>query len=148
LDIHLDPYCFTTTSSFEPVRTSKAGIFVCGAFQGPKDIPTSVIESSASAAMAESILADSRWSKTKTKTIPEEIDGKIAELNFEFSQLPQTQRQLLGIERKFKLTDAVYTSMLEKRVQAQIARASNVPDCDVIEPARYLSVAKPKYYSF
>jgi heterodisulfide reductase subunit A len=72
LDIHLDPYSFTTTSSFEPVRTSKPGIFVCGAFQGPKDIPTSVIESSASAAMAESILADARWSMTKTKTVPEE----------------------------------------------------------------------------
>jgi heterodisulfide reductase subunit A len=74
LDIRLDPYSFTTTSSFEPVRTSKPGIFVCGAFQGPKDIPTSVIESSASAAMAESILADARWSMTKTKTIPEERD--------------------------------------------------------------------------
>jgi heterodisulfide reductase subunit A len=74
LDIRLDPYQFTTTSSFEPVQTSKPGVFVCGAFQGPKDIPTSVIESSASAAMAESILADSRWSMTKTKTIPEEVD--------------------------------------------------------------------------
>jgi heterodisulfide reductase subunit A2 len=74
LDIHLDPYSFTTTSSFEPVRTSKPGIFVCGAFQGPKDIPTSVIESSASAAMAESILADARWSMTKTKPVPEERD--------------------------------------------------------------------------
>jgi heterodisulfide reductase subunit A len=74
LDIHLDPYSFTTTSSFEPVRTSKPGIFVCGVFQGPKDIPTSVIESSASAAMAESILADSRWSMTKTKKIPEEVE--------------------------------------------------------------------------
>jgi heterodisulfide reductase subunit A len=74
LDIHLDPYHFTTTSSFEPVQTSKPGVFVCGAFQGPKDIPTSVIESSASAAMAESILADSRWSMTKTKTVPEEMD--------------------------------------------------------------------------
>ncbi len=74
LDIRVDPYSFTATSSFEPVQTSKPGIFVCGAFQGPKDIPTSVIESSASAAMAESILADCRWSMTKTKMIPEEID--------------------------------------------------------------------------
>jgi heterodisulfide reductase subunit A len=74
LDIRLDPYHFTITSSFEPVQTSKPGVFVCGAFQGPKDIPTSVIESSASAAMAESILANSRWSMTKTKTIPEEVD--------------------------------------------------------------------------
>ena len=74
LDIHLDPYSFATTSSFEPVQTSRPGIFVCGAFQGPKDIPTSVIESSASAAMAESTLAGSRWSMTKAKTLPEETD--------------------------------------------------------------------------
>jgi heterodisulfide reductase subunit A len=74
LGLQLDPYHFTTTSSFAPVQTSKPGIFVCGAFQGPKDIPTSVIESSASAAMAESSLADSRWSLTKKKEIPEEID--------------------------------------------------------------------------
>jgi heterodisulfide reductase subunit A2 len=79
LDIRLDPYSFTTTSSFEPVQTSKPGIFVCGAFQGPKDIPTSVIESSASAAMAESILADARWSMTKTKAVPEErnVQGEL-----------------------------------------------------------------------
>ena len=74
LDIRLDPYSFATTSSFEPVQTSRPGIFVCGAFQGPKDIPTSVIESSASAAMAESTLAGSRWSMTKTKIPPEEMD--------------------------------------------------------------------------
>jgi heterodisulfide reductase subunit A len=74
LDIHLDPYDFTTTSSFEPVQTTRPGIFVCGAFQAPKDIPTSVIESSASAAMAESLLADLRGSMTRTKEIPEEND--------------------------------------------------------------------------
>jgi heterodisulfide reductase subunit A len=74
LGIELDPYRFASTSSFEPVRTSKPGIFACGAFQGPKDIPSSVIESSASAAVAESILAGARWSMTQTREIPEEID--------------------------------------------------------------------------
>jgi len=84
-----------------------------------------------------------KFSLNVTNRSLEEINNKIAELNYEFSKLPQTQRELLGIERKFKLTDAVYTSMLEKRVEAQIATASNVPDCDVIEPARYLSLAAP-----
>jgi heterodisulfide reductase subunit A len=74
LDVQLNHHHFASTSSFEPVSTSKPGIFASGAFQAPKDIPSSVIESSASAAMAESILADSRWSMTKTKEIPEEID--------------------------------------------------------------------------
>ena len=74
LGVDLDPYHFISTSSFDPVRTSKPGIFVCGAFQGPKDIPSSVVESSASAAMAESLLAASRGSLARTKEIPEELD--------------------------------------------------------------------------
>ena len=74
LDIQLNHHHFVSTSSFEPVSTSKPGIFTSGAFEAPKDIPSSVIESSASAAMAESFLADSRWSMTKTKEVPEEID--------------------------------------------------------------------------
>ncbi len=74
LGLKLDPHHFISTSSFLPVHASRDGIFVCGAFQGPKDIPTSVMESSASAAMAESLLAEVRWSLTRSKTIPEEID--------------------------------------------------------------------------
>jgi heterodisulfide reductase subunit A len=74
LGIENDAHHFASTSSFDPVQTSKPGIFVCGGFQGPKDIPASVIESSASAAMAESMLAGSRWSMTRAKEIPEEID--------------------------------------------------------------------------
>jgi tyrosine-protein kinase Etk/Wzc len=85
-----------------------------------------------------------RFRLNVTNNSLEEIDNEIAELNFEFSKLPQAQRQLIGIERKFNLTEAVYTSLLEKRVQAQIAKASNVPDCEILEPARYMSVETPK----
>jgi len=74
LGINLDSYHFATTSSFEPVRTSKSGIFVCGSFQGPKDIPQSVIEASACAAVVESTLSESRDSETRTKKIPKEVD--------------------------------------------------------------------------
>ena len=72
--IDLDHYNFASTSNFEPVKTSRPGIFVCGAFQAPKDIPSSVIDSSAAASAAGSMLAGSRWSLTKTRHIPEEID--------------------------------------------------------------------------
>jgi len=74
MDINLDHYNFVTTNSFAPVKTSKPGIFICGAFEAPKDIPSSVIESSAAAGMAGIDLKDSRWSLTQTKEIPEEIN--------------------------------------------------------------------------
>jgi heterodisulfide reductase subunit A len=74
LDIELDQYQHARTSSFEPVRTSRPGIFVCGTFESPKDIPQSVIESSASAAVVESTLAEFRGSMIQTKEAIEEID--------------------------------------------------------------------------
>ena len=74
LDVDLDHHNFAHTTSFEPVQTSRPGIYVCGTFEAPKDIPQSVIESSAAAGSAGSILSESRWSLTRKKEIPEQID--------------------------------------------------------------------------
>lgn len=74
LGIELDQYNFASTTSFEPVKTSRPGIFVCGAFEAPKDIPSSVIESSAAAGVAGSSLSKSRWTLTKTKVLPEQTN--------------------------------------------------------------------------
>jgi heterodisulfide reductase subunit A len=60
LGIELDKYGFATTSTFEPVRSSRPGIYVCGAFQGPKDIPFSVMQASAAACAAGRRLAGAR----------------------------------------------------------------------------------------
>jgi len=72
LEIDLTDGNFCQTSSFSPVATSRDGIFVSGAFQGPKDIPQSVIDASAAACAAGEILSSSRHTMTKTKeVIPE-----------------------------------------------------------------------------
>jgi len=73
----------------------------------------------------------------------QDVNRRIARINTEFSRLPQTQRRLLGIERQFNITQDVFTSLMEKRIQAQIARSSTKPDCVVIEPARFTGVASP-----
>ena len=72
--IELNHYNFAETGSFSPVETSRPGIYVCGIFQGPKDIPTSVVDSSAAAGVAGSRLSDVRWTLTKTREIPKEVD--------------------------------------------------------------------------
>ncbi len=71
------------------------------------------------------------------------IEEEIASLNKEYSRLPQTQRQLTGLERQFNITDAAYTSLLDKRIEAQIARVSSESDCKIIEPVRYMGVTAP-----
>jgi heterodisulfide reductase subunit A-like polyferredoxin len=65
---------FCATHPFSPVNTSREGVYVCGVFQGPKDIPQSVTEASAAACAAAVDLSGARWTQTKSKEIPEEID--------------------------------------------------------------------------
>jgi heterodisulfide reductase subunit A len=67
LGIDVNVNKFAETSSFTPVTTTRPGVFVCGAFQGPKDIPQSVIEASASASAAGELLAAARFSLAKKK---------------------------------------------------------------------------------
>ncbi len=65
---------FVYTDSFSPVSTSKKGIFVCGTISGPKDIPSSVIDASASACEVGILLSDVRGTAVKEKTLPAERD--------------------------------------------------------------------------
>jgi len=74
LNIELDEDHFVRTESFRPVATSREGIYVCGAFQEPKDIPYSVMESSAAACDAKGDLSAARGTLVKEKTHPEERD--------------------------------------------------------------------------
>jgi heterodisulfide reductase subunit A len=74
LGVEVNSSRFAATSSFTPVSTSRPGVFVCGAFQGPKDIPQSVMEASAAAAAASELLSPARFSLAKKKPVYEERD--------------------------------------------------------------------------
>jgi heterodisulfide reductase subunit A len=55
LGIELDAYGFVRTAPFEPVATSRPGVFACGCCVGPVDIPQSVAQASAAAARAAEV---------------------------------------------------------------------------------------------
>ncbi len=80
-----------------------------------------------------------------------DIDRRINAMSGKINQLPTTQRMLFGIERKFKLNDAIYTFLLEKRSDAQITRASNMPDnevLDIADPLEMLPVLPKKTLNY
>ncbi len=72
--VRLTPHNFAAVSDFSPVSTSRDGIFTCGAFAGPKDIPQSVMEGSAASAAAADILAPARHQLTRRQSFPPERD--------------------------------------------------------------------------
>ncbi|KKO11037.1 hypothetical protein LCGC14_0015120 [marine sediment metagenome] len=67
LDVRLDETGFVTDDPFDPVMTSREGIFVCGTMTGPRDIPETVMQASAAASAAASCQADTppQWAKTE-----------------------------------------------------------------------------------
>lgn len=74
LGIKLNKYKFCETETFSPMETSKPGIFTCGAFSAPKDIPESVAQASGAAAKAMSIIASERGTLTTLKEYPTQRD--------------------------------------------------------------------------
>lgn len=64
-----------------------------------------------------------------------ENQEQINKANSQASSLPVTERQLLGIERKFQLNNELYTYLLETRAEQQMQKASNRADSEVIDPA-------------
>ncbi|HJW75715.1 MAG TPA: FAD-dependent oxidoreductase, partial [Thermoleophilia bacterium] len=76
LGIALNRHGFCQLEEFKPLETAREGVLVCGPFSEPKDIPDSVAQASAAAALAMTKLADSRGTLVTEKEYPEERDVK------------------------------------------------------------------------
>ncbi len=74
LNIELNEFEFCNTDKWNPLNTNREGIYTCGAFTEPKDIPESVTQASGAAALAIELLKDVRNTCTKTKEYPDEKD--------------------------------------------------------------------------
>jgi heterodisulfide reductase subunit A len=72
--VKLNEHGFAHTKGFAPVETSEDGVYVCGPFAGPKDIPETVMEASAGAARAMALLKDERGTLITHKEYPPEKD--------------------------------------------------------------------------
>jgi capsular exopolysaccharide synthesis family protein len=88
--------------------------------------------------MKKSVLENIESLINATEISMQDIDERIAQVSTRVNKLPETQRQLFGFERKFKLNDAIYTYLLTKRSEMQIAKASYLPDNEVIDNANDL----------
>jgi len=72
--IELDSHGFCKTNPVNPMETSRAGIFVSGAFQGPMDIPESVFNASGAGSQCGELLDYRRGKLTKPRVYPPERD--------------------------------------------------------------------------
>ncbi len=74
LGIDLEPHGFCKTNPLNPIETSRPGIFVSGAFQGPLDIPESVFTASGASSQCGEVLNYRRGKLSKERIYPSEKD--------------------------------------------------------------------------
>ena len=72
LGVERDPNGYGLTRRLAPLDTSRPGVFVCGPFAEPKDIPETVMQASGAAARAMGLLADVRGTLVEPKQYPPE----------------------------------------------------------------------------
>jgi len=74
LGIELNYHGFSAGGTFNPIRTTRPGIFVSGAFQGPMDIPESVVSGIGAGAQASELLNKRRGKLKRQRVYPKERD--------------------------------------------------------------------------
>ncbi|MCF6358889.1 MAG: Wzz/FepE/Etk N-terminal domain-containing protein, partial [Draconibacterium sp.] len=73
-----------------------------------------------------------------------DLNSRIRRLENLVRRLPATERNYVNIERDYKLNNEIYTFLLQKLSEAQIAMASNTSDSQVIEIAAGGNLVAPK----
>jgi heterodisulfide reductase subunit A len=72
MQIDLNEYGFCKTDKFEPVDTSRPGVFVAGAFATPKEIAETVMDASGAAARCMALLSGKSGTETTGPVYPPE----------------------------------------------------------------------------
>ncbi len=72
--VDLDSRGFCKTDPLNRIHTTRAGVYVSGAFQGPADIPESVVSASGAAALCGELLAAQRGKLSRERVYPPERD--------------------------------------------------------------------------
>lgn len=79
-----------------------------------------------------------------TKKQRESIQREIRSYDSEFARLPESESEYSDIFREFQLRENIFTYLLEKRVEAGIARAANVSDNAILDLAKRGTLVFPK----
>ncbi len=64
------------------------------------------------------------------------LQGRKAQINAQMSMLPKTEQDFINVKRQFDINNELYTFLLKKRAEAEITKASNTPDIQILDRAR------------
>ena len=94
------------------------------------------------AANQQTILNSIQGFKSSNKILIDNVDKRIKELDQSAKELPAAQRELMELERFFRMNESYYTALMERKSDAEMTLVSTQPNLRIIEPA-YLTSLEP-----
>jgi len=90
----------------------------------------------------ETILSTVNGFIQSNRMMIDKIDERLADIDGTAKSLPKIQQEMLKMERMHRINEALYTSLTDKKAEAEITLTSITPDSRVIEPA-FLTTIDP-----
>ena len=131
----VDPIMNTLVTEFINLNSQKSSILSTNA---EKNLFLGQLENKIKL-QRQTIIENVRNSLNTLNLTQNELNYSAEKLSREISKLPRTELNMVSMKRKFNLSDAIYTFLLQKRSEADITMASNIPDYEILEPARQTS---------
>ncbi|NOU59290.1 GumC family protein [Marinifilum caeruleilacunae] len=72
------------------------------------------------------------------------LSERMTKVRDQLARMPKNEQKFNNMKRNFDLNNELYTFLLKKRAEAAIAKASNVSDAQIIDPARLATIIKIK----
>ncbi len=66
----------------------------------------------------------------------QDLANRLKEVEKDIQLLPEKELQMVAIERNYRIDDNYYTFFLQKRAEAEIQKARNTPDSEIMDRAR------------
>ncbi|MBR3565645.1 MAG: polysaccharide biosynthesis tyrosine autokinase [Paludibacteraceae bacterium] len=70
----------------------------------------------------------------------QDLHARYADVERDIQNLPEKELQMVAIERNYRIDDNYYTFFLQKRAEAEIQKASNMPDNTILDRARTTAI--------
>ncbi len=77
-----------------------------------------------------------KYRLTNSKNELQSLESQISKINMQLAKMPHTEQKFINIKRTFDLNNNLYTYLLQKRAEAAITNASNVPDAFILDSAK------------
>jgi len=124
-----DPLLVELITNFQALQSKKKSI----SFGIKSDAPAVKILDEQIQENRASLLENIRSIQKRMLITRNSLNGQLGQYEESIKQIPEIERQLLGIKRNFEVNQNIYTFLLQKKAETSIAKATAVSDNKILD---------------